>query len=126
MPFQKIQYKCANSVIFFYTGKVIDNSSAEITKIATKDCFINDFTNKLLNEKISGLEISIKTEEKVRGNSIVKIKESGRHNAQLLNLNKITFAELMKEECNIINSKDYEQLRKLKIENPKDLYLVLD
>jgi hypothetical protein len=38
----------------------------------------------------------------------------------------LTFAELMKEECNIINSKDYEQLRKLKIENPKDLYLVLD
>lgn len=122
LPFQKVKYFDSS---FFYTGKVIDNSSAEITKITEESYFKDDFTNLSLNGKISGLEISIRTQEKVRESSITKIKKSGRHNAQLLNLSKITFAELIKEERDIINSQEYHQLKELRIENKKEEFIIL-
>ena len=48
-------------------------------------------------------------------NDITKVKESGRHNAQRLSLSKFTFAELIKEERDIINSSNYKELKEIKI-----------
>lgn len=120
LPFQKIQYKPkekdCEDIKFFFTGKLVDNSEVTIKKVTKRTCFENNFTITEKDGKIRGLEISIKSSEKVRENNISKSKESGRHNAQCLVLNKFTFAELIKEERDIINSANYKELRDLKIQ----------
>ncbi|MGJ0377329.1 hypothetical protein [Aliarcobacter cryaerophilus] len=119
LPFQKIQYKPkeknCEDIKFFFTGKIIDNSEVIIKKITERTCFENNFTLKKENDKIKGIEISIKSSDKVRENDITKVKESGRHNAQRLSLSKFTFAELIKEERDIINSSNYKELKEIKI-----------
>lgn len=119
LPFQKIQYKpkekSCEDIKFFFTGKLIDNSEVTIKKETKRTCFENTFTITEIDGKIRGLEINIKSSEKVRENNIKKIKESGRHNAQHLVLNKFTFAELVKEERDIICSANYKELKDLKI-----------
>lgn len=128
MPFQKIKYtnkeKDCEHVKFFFTGKIIDNSVATISKITERTCFKNKYTISKLDDNIRGLEITIKTEEKVREHKISKVKESGRHNAQYLNLSKFTFAELIKEDRDIICSNDYHKLKELKLILEKDKYIV--
>lgn len=119
LPFQKIQYKPkekdCEDIKFFFTGKLVDNSEVTIKKTTKRTCFENNFTITEEDGKIRGLEISIKSSDKVRQNSITKGKESGRHNAQYLVLNKFTFAELIKEERDIIHSSNYKELKDIKI-----------
>ena len=118
LPFKKIKLMHENEdcQIIIYTGEVKDNSSAEIVKTTKNLCLKTKYTSTSKTSKISGTHIHVKTKVKVRENSVKKVKLSGRHNAQELKLNDFTYAELIKEESNIINSQDYASLAKKKID----------
>jgi len=111
LPFKKVKIiNEENCPVFLYTGDAKDNSSAIIVEKSTSICLKNKFTNTNIDGKISGTHIHIQSETKIRENNIKKVNLTGRHKAQELKLNTFTYVALIKEESNIINSKDYASL----------------
>ncbi len=104
-----------------YRFRTQDNTEVTIQKSTTEDCMGDEATRKEEGDELNGKRVLVASTDRKHLAKPKKIPHTGTHNTNLILTTKYTYCELHEEYGHILNSKDYMESHKKKIEIVKKI-----